>query len=225
MTINVGKDKADKAGLKVFDVLLRANDTNLTDVADLTELVRSQGESGGQITLDVLRRGQHETIAVTPAARPEPSVTPFGRRGGPMQFRMFRPGMALSQPGLGPSQMPNGVSVSIQKENDEPAQITVQRGNDAWHIVGDDPASLAQLPDDVRPFVEQLLAGGGRMQLPTMPGMPLMPSPPGLPGAFNDDAMQQQLHRMEQQLQQMQLLLEHGFEPPHANNPAEADTQ
>ena len=76
--------------------------------------------------------------------------------------------------------MPNGVSVSIQKQNDEPAHITVKRGNDTWDIVGDDPSSLAQLPDDVRPFVEQLLAGGGRMQLqmPTMPGMRRMPRTP-----------------------------------------------
>jgi hypothetical protein len=215
---------SDKAGLKVFDILLRANETDLTDIADLTELVKSQGESGGQITLDVLRRGQHESITVTPETRPESPMPQFGHRGQPFQFRMFGPGTVLSHQGLGLSQMPNGVSVSIQKQNDQPAQITVQRGDDTWNIVGDDPASLAELPDDLRPFVEQLLAGGGRMPLP-MPGMPVMPVPLGIPDAFQDDALQQRLHKMEQQLQQMQLMLEHGIEPPHVDDRAETDTE
>ncbi len=111
--------------------------------------------------------------------------------------------------------MPNGVSVSIQKQNDEPAHITVKRGNDSWEIVGDDPASLAQLPEDLRPFVERLLSDSGSMtmQMPTLPPMPGMTRPgmmgPGIRG-FNDDEMQQQLHRMEQQLQQMQMMFENN---------------
>ena len=103
-------------------------------------------------------------------------------------------------PGLSLNQMPNGVSVSIQKQNDEPAHITVQRGNDTWDIVGDDPSSLAQLPDDVRPFVEQLLAGArdrchADAQMPMMPGM-------GPPAGFRDGELQQRLDQMQQQLEE-----------------------
>ena len=43
---------------KTFDILLQANDTELHDMSDLMELVRSEGESGGKITLDVLASRQ-----------------------------------------------------------------------------------------------------------------------------------------------------------------------
>jgi len=245
----VPESPADKAGLKVFDILLKANDRSLTDVADLTDLVRSQGENGGQIALDVLRRGEHQAITITPEVRPEraagflsdtlpgqdpqgfgfggmgPGRPQFGfRQGGPMQLNAFGPGMATQQSGLGLSQMPNGVSVSIQKKNDEPAHITVQRGNDTWNIVGDDPSSLAQLPDDVRPFVEQLLAGGGQMSTPmTMPMMPVIPSMPRIPAGFDDDAMQQRMHQLEQNLQELQQRMQGQFGQPQLIVPAEPD--
>lgn len=246
----VPESPAGKAGLKPFDILLQANDTKLADVGELTALVKSAGEGGGKITLDVLRRGKHETISITPEARPEsvagePDAMPGpggagwgfggmgpghhgpGGMGGPMQFRMFGPGTVLSQQGFNLSQMPNGVSVSIQKQNDEPAHITVQRGSDTWNIVGDDPSSLAQLPDDVRPFVERLLAGGGRMQLP-LPAMPNMPMPPGMPGAtlpqaFDGNMLQERLQKMEEHMQQMQQQMEQQFSQPPADNPADGN--
>lgn len=216
----VPNSPAEKAGLQVFDVVLRANDTPLTDITDLLALVKSQGESGGQITLDVLRRGQHQSLTVTPEARPETPVPSLGRSGQPMPFGMFRPrGMFSQRQNFGLSQMPNGVSVSIEKQNDEPAHVTVQRGNDTWHIVGDDSKSLAQLPEDVRPFVEQLLAGSGQTQFPLMPGMP---GPPAFHGGIDNDLMQQQLEGMEQQLQQMKSMLEQSVEPQHpADQPQE----
>ncbi len=244
---------AAKAGLQNFDVLLKANDTELHEMGDLMELVRSTGESGGTIALDVLRHGKHEAITITPETRPEQvtGVDPhlmqgdggtitgqpqdpmrmfqqrFGR-GGPFQFRTFGPGTLLQGRTMSLDQMPNGVSVSIQKQNDEPAHITVQRGDDTWNIVGDDPASLDQLPKDVRPFVEQLLAGNGPMQIP-LPAMPnvTVPNPPmpPMPPAFNDDALQQRLHNMEQQLQHMQQLLEQNVESMHGDNHAETNTK
>jgi len=212
---------ADKAGLKSFDILLKANDTNLADVRDLTSLVRSQGENGGKITLDVLRRGEHESVTLTPESRPEEVgdgsgalMGPMGPMGPGMRAWHLNPRDPLTYnfrslpgrsriPGSNLSQMPSGVSVSIQKQNDGPAHITVQRGNDTWTIVGDDPSSLEQLPEDVRPFVEQLLAGGGRMQMsiPTLPGMHGTPGPPA--GIYNG-TLQERLDRMEQQLEEMQ---------------------
>ena len=49
------------------------------------------------------------------------------------------------------------MSVAITKEGNEPAKITVQRGNDKWEITEKD---LDKLPADVRPFVEQMLGRG-----------------------------------------------------------------
>jgi hypothetical protein len=49
--------------------------------------------------------------------------------------------------------------------------------------------------------------------------------PPMPRGAFDDDALQQRLHMMEQQLQQMQLLLEQNIEPRHGDTHAESNTE
>lgn len=248
---------AAKAGLKNFDILLRANDTDLTDVRELTELVKSEGDSGGKITLDVLRAGKHESVTITPETRPEqaadydPNSVPdigggFGS-GGPMpgrpedMLRFFeqRLGRQMDSrnfgrgsgfvgppaPPTGLNAMPSGVSVNIQKRGDEPTRITVQKGNDTWDIVGDDPGSLEQLPEDVRPFVEQLLHSGGSMPF-EMPGLPHMPAMPQHgPSSFNDDALQQRLHRMEQEMQRMRLMIEHEMQTPQANEPSDKDTE
>ncbi len=46
---------AAKAGIEVFDIVLQANDQPVTNGGDLMQLVQQEGESGGKITLDVLR--------------------------------------------------------------------------------------------------------------------------------------------------------------------------
>ena len=213
---------AEKAGLKNFDIVVQANGADLADITQLSELVKSQGASGGKISLDVLRRGQHQTLDVTPESRPEPAVNSPGRGGQPFQFPMFGPGAAFQQQ-FNLSQMPNGLSVNIQKENDEPAHITVQRGNDTWNIVGDDPSALAQLPDDVRPFVEKMLSGNQlQSQMPPMPNLPNF----GFQGrGFNQNGLHQQLHAMEQQLQEMQQQMEQQFGQPHSGTDAQPNTQ
>lgn len=227
---------AAKAGIQVFDIIVAANDKPVVNGRELTDLVQQEGDSGGKITLDILRRGEQQSITIVPAARPEPTAGgtsgavagPGWGLGGAMrgmpgpQFRMFAPGGAFSQ-SFNLSQMPDGVSVSIQKQNDEPAHITVKRGNDSWEIIGDDPKSLEQLPDDVRPFVERLLSDNASMtfQMPNMPSAPGMMGPgmmgPGMMGrrfgVFNDDEMQQQLRRMEEQLQQMRMMLQQDLAP------------
>jgi hypothetical protein len=234
----VPKGPAAQAGIEQFDIILTANGKPVVTGLELMELVQQAGASGDKITLDVLRRGEHKSIELTPAERPAsddaaagsgqgwgsggamtgmPGMPNFGP-GGP-HLRMRVPGSALGQ-GMGLNQMPNNFSVSVQKNNDEPAHITVKRGNDTWEVVGDDPKSLEQLPDDVRPYVEQMLSGGSTVPLsmPGMPGMNRMRGVDRMPGmwgptGFDNDAMQQQLQRMEQQLQQMRLQLQQDLAP------------
>jgi hypothetical protein len=252
---------AAKAGLKNFDILLRANDTDLADMGDLMELVRTEGQRGGKITLEVLRHGKRETLWITPEARPEKvaGVEPgmpgeggqgwgfgapgpgqedafrffekrFGEAGPgrPFQFRVFGPGTVLNGRVMNLDQMPSGLSVSIQKQDNQPAQITVKRGDETWNIVGDDPGSLEQLPDDVRPFVEQLLAGSGPMRIPLpampnieIPNMPVPPVAPGAPGGFNAQELQQRLEAMEKHLEELQKQLEAQFGAAHEQAEAE----
>jgi len=230
---------AAKAGLKQYDILLRANDIELRDRDDLVDLVRTAGEQKQQITLEVLRGAERETVWVTPAEQPEQPVMhgrPFGsrgdgdavvpgtpndlfgwfgdrfdgRNGGPFAFRRLGPGAVVGGRALGFAEIPNGVSVSIQKQNDQPAQITVRRGDETWEIVGDDPQSLEQLPDDVRPFVEQLLGqtehdGFHDFTMPVVPDVHQMQQ-----FGQHEAQLQQQLQAMEQRMRELeQRLLGH----------------
>lgn len=221
----VPESPAAKAGLKKHDILLKANDKDLHEMQDLVELVMSEGPKKGQITLEVLRHNKRETVYLTPEERPANAPMPqndiergpmgggelglpnelLERFGGnfPMEFRNFGPGVIVGGGG-GVANMPNGVSVSVKKENDKPAEITVKRGNDTWTVVGDDPESLKQLPEDLRPFVEGMLRGhGGMVQTPHF-DRPV----PG-PG-FGDGRLQDRLERMEKRLEELQKRLGTG---------------
>jgi membrane-associated protease RseP (regulator of RpoE activity) len=185
----VPNSPAAKAGLKKHDILLKANDAELHEMTDLVGLVASEGEKKAQITLEVFRRGNRESIYLTPEERPADAPVAQGPAGGgfggvlggegglpegfpqellqqfggegnnPFAFRNFGNGIFLGSQGF--ANMPNGVSVSVQKEGDGPAKITVKRGNDTWEVTGDDAESLNQLPEDLRPFVAQMMQGGG----------------------------------------------------------------
>ncbi len=211
---------AGKAGLKRYDILLRANDNELREMQDLVELVRTEGEKEGQIAIEVLRHGERETVYVTPEERPaaagipQPQGGDFGgqfpqglpneifrqleREGMPFNFRNFGPGVIIGG-GRGMANMPNGVSISVQKNEGEPTRISVKRGDETWEVTGDDPESLDELPDDLRPFVERMLrndgAGGSGFQMPNIEGFE---------GRLGDERLQERLEQMERRMEEMQ---------------------
>jgi membrane-associated protease RseP (regulator of RpoE activity) len=213
---------AAKAGLKQNDILLRANDTELREMQDLVELVRTAGEKQGQIAIEVLRRGQRETVYITPEERPTDATPPQGNFGHafgqdfglpngaefpqdllrefgdvPFEFRQFGPGVIVGGGGS-VADLPNGVSVSITKEDNQPARITVKRGEDTWEIVGDDPASLNQLPEDLRPFVDQMLHGQSRHAMSFgHPGRAISPE-------LGEGRLRERLDRIERRMQELQ---------------------
>lgn len=215
---------ASKAGLKQHDILLRANDKDLREMQDLVELVLAEGPKKGQITLEVLRHNKRETVYLTPEERPANAPMPQPQGGGfggalggggdlgmpnelleqfggrlPLEFRNFGPGVIVGRGGQGVANMPDGVSVSIQKENGKPAHITVKRGDETWDVVGNDPESWKQLPDDLRPFVEQMVNGGGRnIQMPKRLGQAA-----AAVGA-EDGRLRERLEKMEQRLEDLQ---------------------
>ncbi len=173
---------AEKAGLRRHDIILRANGDAVDNMRVLQDHVRAG--NGKPLELKIIRLGRSENLVVAPEQRPEQFTAPnneFDRFGGQegdimrqmqgmmQQFgnRNIGPGMIFRGGGgqaFNFNQMPNGVSVSVQRNNDEPAQITVKKGDQTWNIVGDDEESLKQLPDDVRPFVARMLKGQGNMQ-------------------------------------------------------------
>ncbi|HEY3391775.1 MAG TPA: PDZ domain-containing protein [Lacipirellulaceae bacterium] len=219
----VPNSPASKAGLKKHDILLKANDTVLKEMGDLVELVSTEGEKKGQISLEVFRGGERETVYVKPEGRPadaQVSTGGFGEggfQGGaglpeefqdlfgqlqrgqkPFNFRNFGPGVIVGQPGM--MNVPNGVSVSITKKAGQPTEITVKRGEETWKVVGDDPQSLEQLPDDLRPFVERMLHGGAPVTFdPQMPNMEQLER-----RGFGDDRLSERLEEMERRMEELQ---------------------
>ncbi|MCC7475563.1 MAG: PDZ domain-containing protein [Pirellulales bacterium] len=223
LVANVVPDSpAAKAGLKVHDILLRANDTDLHEMQDLVELVVAQGPKQGTIVLDILRHNKPETVNLAPEERPANAPMPqggpwpgrFGEDFGPLpnemmeqfggrmpmpfQFRNFGDGTIVGR-GMGMAQMPNGVSVNIQKQDGKPTRITVQRGKESWEIVGDDPDSLKQLPDELRPFVEQLLHGGNPHAFVPKFDHPIPRGP-----MMDEGPLRDRLERMERRLEELQ---------------------
>jgi hypothetical protein len=216
---------AAKAGLETYDILLTANGHSLGNMRELVDFVREAGDSQTEIQLDVLRKGRAQSFSITPEERPEQfsAAAPrrpggwgqgfmgqpgemgqwfgqqFGQNGSPhFQFRTFGPSVVGQQFYM--RQIPNGVSVTVQKEGDGPAHITVKRGDEVWEVDADKPEDLDALPEDLRPFVAQMMETGpeGGMHGMGMPGMEQM-LPPGM-----DSELRQRVEEMERQMHQLQ---------------------
>jgi membrane-associated protease RseP (regulator of RpoE activity) len=174
---------AEKAGLRKHDVLL---DVNGEQISDFTVLQNAVANSAGKpIDLKIIRLAKEMTLTITPEKAPADLATRLPRLpGGAGEFNfdfggeglgqlndMFRqleqqggmrvlgPGMFFNGQGVNLDALPGGVSVSITRENDGPAQITVRKDGKTWTVQSDDQEAIDELPDDVRPIVERMLQG------------------------------------------------------------------
>lgn len=167
----VADSPAAKAGLKKNDVVVSVGKTPVGEASDVIKAVDAAGEQ--PIAVELLRGGKTMSVEVTPQARPAegPSASfdfavPPGKRGERFRYNIVRPGAIMAfppqlqngfrwfaSPGKLPD-LPEDLSVSISKTGKEPAQIVVKRGDDKWEVTDE---QLDQLPDDVRPLVEQML--------------------------------------------------------------------
>jgi membrane-associated protease RseP (regulator of RpoE activity) len=173
----VPKSPAEKAGLRQHDIIIAANGEPIGDVTALQKVVAEGGKKA--IELKVIRLAKEMKISVTPEDLPadlqvnvpggegvpgelgnlDALLRQFQQGGVPGGVRVFGPGMVLGGQGFDPNQVPNGVSVSITREGEGPAQITVKKGDKTWQLKSDDEKALKQLPDDIRPFVQQMIEG------------------------------------------------------------------
>jgi membrane-associated protease RseP (regulator of RpoE activity) len=240
---------AEKAGLRKHDIILRANDDMVDSMETLQQHVQTFKDK--PIELEILRLGKEETVTVTPAERPEdfeqlagpevgiPGAGVFGgdlgrlleqlqgAAGRPGGMRMFGPGMVLNgrQMNMNLNALPNGMSVSVTREGDGPAQITVTKGEQTWTVTSDDAKALAELPEDVRKVVSGMLDNPmgaiqqqlGQQQLGNLDWQAelkhMLPDRLGnLPGMGDiqakEDAMAKRMEQMEKQLQELQERLE-----------------
>jgi membrane-associated protease RseP (regulator of RpoE activity) len=168
---------AEKAGLRQHDIIVAVNGEPISDLRALQNVVAEGGKKA--IELKVIRLAKEMKISVTPEERPadlqvnvpggaeaqgglgdfDAILRQFQQGGVPGGVRVFGPGMVPGWQGFDPNQVPNGVSVSITREGEGPAQITVKKGDQTWQLKSDDEEALKKLPDDVRPFVTQMLEG------------------------------------------------------------------
>jgi membrane-associated protease RseP (regulator of RpoE activity) len=195
---------ADESGFEPHDILVSADGKTLHELADLVAVVDSHaGDEMRAFDVEIIRHGQPQTVSVTPANRPESAVVEpqqgFGGVDPQILDRLrqlpqgFGNGNAqvFRMPGLNLDQVPGNVSVQVHRDADGTSKVTVQRGEEKWEVVADDPDSLAKLPEDLRPMVEGMLNGN--------PGGGMFDMNADLP-----EDLQQRLQQMEEQMKKMQ---------------------
>jgi len=155
---------AAKAGLQLYDVLLKGNDKPLAHVQDLMQIVGQVKD--GKLTFDLIRAGKQETVSITPVHRPAhmpgaPSgprlpapvapnglswnVDPNGLLGGPLQFQIIRPGLILP-PGSPVMNLPGGgvttmdITVHAKANLADGSKVEITRH-------GDEPAKVVVTHD------------------------------------------------------------------------------
>jgi hypothetical protein len=234
---------AEKAGLRKHDIILRAND----EVVDSMEVLQKQVVATGDkpIDLKIIRLAKEMDVTVTPEERPEnfqelmgpeTFVAPNDMLGGeldlgrllgqlqggnlPGGMRVFGPGMVLNGRQFNVDAVPNGISVSIARNGDGPAQITVKKGDKTWTLNSDDAKALAELPEDVRDYVSGMINGengiAGQLgnfdwqaelkhQLPDRLGNLLHD---GKAFQAQEDEVTRRLNEMQQQLEELQKKLD-----------------
>ena len=256
------KSPAEKAGLRQHDIIIGVGGEQVTGMETLQKAVADSNAK--PIELKVIRLAKEMTIEVTPENMPqEVAEARADAEAGGMDFnfnfngpneelnkalkalqqqggggggamRVFGPGMIVG-PRFDWQGLPGGVSVAITRENDGPAKVTVKKGDQTWTVEGDDKEAIKKLPDDVRPFVEQMLGQqgakplvkqfqfgqggqGGGFTLPRQMGQIDMDAIRKRTENANQ-RMLKQMEQMEKQLQNMQKRFEERF-PAEGANPA-----
>jgi len=173
----IQESPADKADLRVHDVVLRFGNTNVADVPDLIAAIDDTRDKETVVML--IRNGQKMTLVVTPEKRLAPPqelgspnfdsdqimewIDEFYRNGsdnnlGGFRFRFFHPGKtsdADSKNADGAEfNLPRDLNITIKPGEGDIPVIRVEKDGEAWELTADD---FADLPHGLAPFVEQFL--------------------------------------------------------------------
>lgn len=203
---------AAKGGLKQHDILLKFGDHDLKNLEGLFKAVAANGEKAVKVL--VLRGGKEVTLDIQPTERPadvDDAEVDFDSVRKPLEawlgepaggrFRIVGPGVFSDFPTL-----PDNLSITVTKHNDEPAKITVKRGDDTWEITEND---IDTLPEELREHVQRHLNG------PRAPGSPQITlleredgeiriTPHALLPEGIEGALREQMERAVKRLEQLQ---------------------
>jgi len=243
----VPESPAAKAGILVNDILLKFGDAELADVEALQKAVSENKDreakvtllrAGKQTTVNVTPQVRPADVGLAAPVRPGDwgqisEMLKKLERGefGEDPLRMFfvQPGVVVpkdlkqrrielftSPPGA--VQLPKGTRVTVTRENDAPAKITVEKDGQKWEVSEEE---LDKLPEDVRPAVKGMLSGGrvyvfgqspvvvpgerpARSAESKAPKAEPEKKPEGKPGAGeqNLDKVREQLEQMNRQLRE-----------------------
>ena len=164
----VADTPAQRAGLKAYDVIFAVDGKSVADPQALAGAVARAEDR--EVKIDYLRAGRKESVSVKPAPRPE-SIGPqqqdqhsirqwlerLGAGPAPMNFRLWHPGMVVP-PGVSIAPpLPDDMTVTIEKQGDKPARVTVKQGDKNWEA---DEDSLDKLPAEARQYAERMLGLG-----------------------------------------------------------------
>lgn len=155
---------AAEAGIQQHDVLVKADENAVKGIHELSRAVAAAKDKA--IEIELVRGSERQTVEVTPAKRPETVVEVF-KQDGPESdrvtryFQQFQPGerprfnFQVRRPGEAFAlEFPDDLNIRVEKKGDEPAKITVEKGDDKWEVAED---ALDELPEDIRRFVESVL--------------------------------------------------------------------
>ena len=173
---------AEEAGIKAGDQILKIGDAKLDGVKVLIDEVNEHGEDS--VDLTIRRGGEEIEISVKPQRRPDLGAgtlnlndfedvfeaLPHAFRERDDVLRFIQPGLVIGED-LG--EFPSGVRVKIERKNDDPATITIERDGKEWTVTED---SLDELPKDLRPWARRMLSSTGQGDIRSRIGNRIRPN-------------------------------------------------
>ena len=154
---------AEKAGLKAGDLVRKINGVDIDDVKHLIENV--QNSKGEPLAVSVLRDEEVVSVEVKPDKMPNR----FTRRPAHPDFFFELPNgrnffnnedfdMHFVNPGFvfdGADDFPENASIKIERKNDEPTKLTIERDGEKWVV---DEDSIDKLPKDLQGWAKKMLS-------------------------------------------------------------------
>lgn len=149
----VDDSPAAAAGIQEKDVIVSIGDTSIDEVTKLIKVVRES--DGSPMQMKIIRTGEEMTIEVTPGQRPAQLAIE------PAAIARLHALDGLEALGI-EAPAPANLSISIQRNGDEPATIKVEHNGEAYEVTSE---SIDMLPEEVqgpvRRAVEGLNGGNG----------------------------------------------------------------